>query len=102
MAGLNALAGTGFDFGQIVLPLGISFYTFTQIAYLVDMYRDPARYRVAPYALFVTYYPHLIAGRPTKESSPLLAGGTKQGAPATDITGRKRTSPPSIGAFNLP
>jgi hypothetical protein len=46
--------------------------------------------------------PHLIAGRPTKESSPLLAGGTKQGAPATDITGRKRTSPPSIGAFNLP
>ncbi len=46
--------------------------------------------------------PHLIAGRPTKESSPLLAGGTRQGAPATDITGRKRTSPPSIGAFNLP
>ena len=46
--------------------------------------------------------PHLVAGRPTKESSPLLADGTKQGAPATDITGRKRTSPPSIGAFNLP
>jgi D-alanyl-lipoteichoic acid acyltransferase DltB (MBOAT superfamily) len=61
-AGFNALAGTSLDFGQIVLPLGISFFTFTQIAYLVDLYRDPARYGVVPYALFVTYYPHLIAG----------------------------------------
>jgi hypothetical protein len=46
--------------------------------------------------------PHLIAGRPTSESSPLLANGTGKGAPATDITGRKRTNPPSIGAYNLP
>ena len=46
--------------------------------------------------------PHLIAGRPTAESSPLLANGTKTGAPATDITGRKRSRPPSIGAYNLP
>ena len=46
--------------------------------------------------------PHLIAGRPTKESSPLLSNGTKNASPATDITRRKRTSPPSIGAFNLP
>jgi D-alanyl-lipoteichoic acid acyltransferase DltB (MBOAT superfamily) len=59
---VNALAGTSLDFGQIVLPLGISFFTFTQIAYLVDLYREPARYRPVPYALFVTYYPHLIAG----------------------------------------
>jgi D-alanyl-lipoteichoic acid acyltransferase DltB (MBOAT superfamily) len=34
----------GLDFGQVVLPLGISFFTFTQIAYLVDVYRDPVRY----------------------------------------------------------
>jgi D-alanyl-lipoteichoic acid acyltransferase DltB (MBOAT superfamily) len=46
----------------IVLPLGISFFTFTQIAYLVDVYRDPVRYGVVPYALFVSYFPHLIAG----------------------------------------
>jgi hypothetical protein len=45
--------------------------------------------------------PHLIAGRPTAESSPLLAGGTRVGAPPTDLTGRKRANPPSIGAFNL-
>jgi len=45
------------------LPLGISFFTFTQIAYLVDAYRQPEQ-RVNPvdYSLFVTYFPHLIAG----------------------------------------
>jgi D-alanyl-lipoteichoic acid acyltransferase DltB (MBOAT superfamily) len=48
---------------HLVLPLGISFYTFTQIAYLVDTFRRQAReYDRAHYALFVTWFPHLIAG----------------------------------------
>jgi len=60
---VNALAGTGFTLGEIVLPLGISFFTFTQIAYLVDAYRGEVReYNPLHYALFVTYFPHLIAG----------------------------------------
>jgi alginate O-acetyltransferase complex protein AlgI len=47
----------------VVLPLGISFFTFTQIAFLVDAYRGLAReYRFVNYLLFVTYFPHLIAG----------------------------------------
>jgi alginate O-acetyltransferase complex protein AlgI len=47
----------------IVLPLGISFFTFTQIAFLVDAYRGEVRSRRADsYALFVSYFPHLIAG----------------------------------------
>jgi alginate O-acetyltransferase complex protein AlgI len=47
----------------VLLPLGISFYTFTQIAYLVDVYDGRAReYDPANYALFVTWFPHLIAG----------------------------------------
>jgi D-alanyl-lipoteichoic acid acyltransferase DltB (MBOAT superfamily) len=47
----------------IVLPLGISFYTFTQIAFLVDAYRSEVReYRPLHYVLFVTYFPQLIAG----------------------------------------
>ena len=46
-----------------LLPVGISFYTFTQIAFLVDAYRgNVARYALPHYALFVTYFPHLIAG----------------------------------------
>ncbi len=47
----------------IVLPLGISFYTFTQIAFLVDAYRGKVTdYHPIHFALFVTYFPHLIAG----------------------------------------
>ena len=45
------------------LPLGISFFTFTQIAFLVDVYqRKAADFNVVRYGLFVTYFPHLIAG----------------------------------------
>lgn len=48
---------------DIALPIGISFYTFTQIAFLVDIYGKGERQRdVARYGLFVTYFPHLIAG----------------------------------------
>ena len=47
----------------IILPLGISFFTFTQIAYLVDSYKGKAQeYNATNYLLFVTYFPHLIAG----------------------------------------
>ncbi len=48
---------------DIILPLAISFFTFTQIAYLVDVYRDQARhYSFLDYSLFVVFFPHLIAG----------------------------------------
>lgn len=60
---LNALLGTGYAHAEIILPLGISFFTFTQIAFLVDAYRGEVReYNFLHYALFVTYFPHLIAG----------------------------------------
>ncbi len=62
MANANALLDAGMRVEAIVLPLGISFFTFTQIAYLVDVYREPVRYRFVPYVLFVSYFPHLIAG----------------------------------------
>ena len=52
-----------FSLPQIVLPLAISFFTFTQIAYLVDSYRgETAEYDLLNYSLFVTFFPHLIAG----------------------------------------
>jgi len=47
----------------IVLPLGISFFTFTQIAYLADVfsgYKNESSF--VKYGLFVTYFPHLVAG----------------------------------------
>src|SRR6202048_365528 len=61
-ANLNTIFSTGLTL-DILLPVGISFYTFTQIAFLVDAYRgNVARYALPHYALFVTYFPHLIAG----------------------------------------
>jgi D-alanyl-lipoteichoic acid acyltransferase DltB (MBOAT superfamily) len=61
-ANLDAMFGAGLSV-HILLPVGISFYTFTQIAFLVDAYRgNVARYALPHYALFVTYFPHLIAG----------------------------------------
>jgi len=61
-ANLDAIFSTGLTL-DILLPVGISFYTFTQIAFLVDAYRgNVARYALPHYALFVTYFPHLIAG----------------------------------------
>ena len=59
----TALLGVDFSVPHILLPLAISFFTFTQIVYLVDSYRgETADYSLLNYALFVTYFPHLIAG----------------------------------------
>jgi len=59
----NQALGLAIPLLHIVLPIGISFFTFTQIAFLVDAYQGKAKeYRFIHYALFVTYFPHLIAG----------------------------------------
>lgn len=56
-------AERSFSVLSIVLPIGISFYTFTQIAFLVDAWAGKVRERsFSHYLLFVTYFPHLIAG----------------------------------------
>ncbi len=62
---------------HLALPLGISFFTFTQIAYLVDIGRGEVEsLRPTDYALFVTYFPHLIAGPVLhhREMMPQFAG----------------------------
>ena len=48
----------------IVLPIGISFYTFHALSYLVDIYRGVARHLVSPidFALYISFFPQLIAG----------------------------------------
>jgi alginate O-acetyltransferase complex protein AlgI len=60
---LNTLTGAPLPFVNIILPLGISFFTFQQIAYLVDVMRGARVERdIVSYALFVSFFPHLIAG----------------------------------------
>ena len=59
----NWAVGSFLPTPKVELPIGISFFTFTQIAYLVDAYRNDARqYGPARYTLFVSFFPHLIAG----------------------------------------
>ena len=63
LATLSAVTGREMPHLGIVLPIGISFFTFTQIAFLVDTAREArAPYDAARYALFVTFFPHLLAG----------------------------------------
>ena len=60
---LNTLFDTHLDLLHLALPLAISFYTFQQIAYLVDSYRSETKeYDFLNYAVFVTFFPQLIAG----------------------------------------
>jgi alginate O-acetyltransferase complex protein AlgI len=57
------LLGFGYLPHGVPLPIGISFFTFTQIAYIVDCYRSrECETKFVNYGLFVTVFPHLIAG----------------------------------------
>jgi alginate O-acetyltransferase complex protein AlgI len=59
----NDLFGTGFLLTQVILPLGISFITFQKIALLVDVHAGRvSRFTLREYALFVLFFPQLIAG----------------------------------------
>ncbi len=63
LANINLAFSSQLPLLHIILPLGISFFTFTQIAFLVDAYRSEAKeYDLVNYALFVTFFPHLLAG----------------------------------------
>jgi D-alanyl-lipoteichoic acid acyltransferase DltB (MBOAT superfamily) len=80
---VNAITGSHAPGWDIMLPVGISFFTFTQIAFLVDCYRGLAgEYRLLHYTLFVSYFPHLIAGPVLhhKEMMPQFALRPRPGA----------------------
>jgi alginate O-acetyltransferase complex protein AlgI len=63
IANLNSLLSAHVGALALILPLGISFFTFTQIAFLVDSSKGKAaEYSFLNYVLFVTFFPHLIAG----------------------------------------
>ncbi len=60
---LNEVFGTAFQYQNLALPIGISFYTFQQIAFLADAYKGKVRERnFLNYSMFVTFFPQLIAG----------------------------------------
>lgn len=79
---INAATGMNFPLRHIVLPIGISFYTFQIISYLVDVYRKevPAQRNLIALALYISMFPQLIAG-------PIVRYSTV----ATQITNRRST-----------
>lgn len=63
IGGVNDLSGTSFTVPAILLPLGISFYTFQQLTLLVDISQGTIKsFRFRDFLLFVIFFPHLIAG----------------------------------------
>ena len=63
IANLNDLTGINISIQTVFLPIGISFFTFQKIAYLVDIYRRTTReYNFLDFCLFVSFFPQLIAG----------------------------------------
>lgn len=63
LSNLNIITNTNINLLNVTIPLGISFFTFTQIAYLVDAYKSKVKeYDLVNYSLFVTFFPHLLAG----------------------------------------
>lgn len=60
---INALFSTDYTLKHILLPLGISFFTFQQLSYVIDAYHGEVKqYRFVQYASFVVYFPQLVAG----------------------------------------
>ena len=87
---LLALAGIAYEppAWSIVLPVGISFYTFASLSYTIDVYRREIRSDcgLADYALFVSFFPHLVAG-PIVRASVLLPQLAHERRPTADQRG---------------
>ena len=60
----NTLFGISIPYRELALPIGISFYTFQEISYIVDVYRGKvkAQQSLVKYALYVSMFPQLVAG----------------------------------------
>jgi alginate O-acetyltransferase complex protein AlgI len=61
---IGSLGGQAIEWTHVLLPIGISFYTFHSLSYLIDIYRSTARHLVRPvdFSLYIAFFPQLIAG----------------------------------------
>jgi D-alanyl-lipoteichoic acid acyltransferase DltB (MBOAT superfamily) len=60
----NSISGTHLDVSSIILPVGISFYTFQSMSYTIDVYRNKIKpvKNILDFGFFVTFFPQLVAG----------------------------------------
>ena len=61
---INGLLRTSIPVRNLSMPIGVSFFTFTVLSYLFDVYRDkaPAAKNILEFSLFVTFFPKLVSG----------------------------------------
>ena len=81
----NTLFGISIPYRELALPIGISFYTFQEISYIVDVYRGKvkAQQSLVNYALYVSMFPQLVAG-------PIVCyGDIEKQLTSRKISGRK-------------
>ena len=78
---LNALTGLAIPALQIPLPIGISFYTFQAMSYLIDLYRGdvPVQRNIISFGTYVSLFPQLIAG-PIVRMRTVVGGPWQKGA----------------------
>lgn len=88
---INQMTASNLSLIQVGIPLGISFFTFQQISYLMECYNNPKvkDFPFSHYVLFVSFFPHLIAG-------PLIHH--KEIIPQFELIGDKELSWKNIGA----
>ncbi len=95
----EAVTGAHVAPANILLPLGISFFTFQQIAYLVDVMRGAKVERdIVSYALFVTFFPHLIAG-PLVHHAEMIPQFKRTSAHRTAVLAARAVAIFSAGLF---
>jgi D-alanyl-lipoteichoic acid acyltransferase DltB (MBOAT superfamily) len=88
----HLLSAFGVDYvpsaSSVVLPIGISFYTFASLSYTIDVYRRDVRgdWNLLDYALFVSFFPHLVAG-PIVRAAQLLPQIETLRSPTRDTVG---------------
>ncbi len=71
LSGINSMWGSHFDAAMIILPVGISFYTFQIISYIIDLYRrevEPIK-NILDFGFYITFFPQLVAGPIVRASS---------------------------------
>ena len=103
LVSLSVLHLTAIHPHPILLPLGISFFTFTQISYLVDLAQGQAdRQDFLSYLLFVTFFPHLIAGPILHHKEIMPQFGIQPGRdPAVHLPHSIQPPPPPHRRFSL-
>ena len=89
---VNAIFGTNMPLLKIMLPVGISFYTFQGMSYYIDVYRNPSLYLKNPLkvALYITLFPQLVAGPIVRFSDVAAEISDRQESLSECVSGLRR------------